>query len=225
MSDEYTIHRQPLGVERVWKALERLRSKDRRNVPEFRSRLELGDWIANVRGQHAMRSDLPKAIAYAKFLESVGIALVSPLWQMAHDSGVVECQGEPGWLIDLERLAQLRAHTSGDGAWETINAEQLADRAQVLERKIILVRDSSQLLNPLQIDLLRRSFEDYNTTTNEGMIRADIRVAYARRKIGELQTQRKRLDEQLTEARIELEAAMKEADRIQCQMDASRKKE
>ena len=129
-ANRYSISRQPEGVERVWKALERLGHKAKGHVPQFENNTLLKFWLASVRGRHELHGDRPKADGYARFLEGAGVALPSE----SH-----------GLLIDLERINQLSGYFYSDALWIERDAEQLAARVRKLEAAIIVAEQSEDV--------------------------------------------------------------------------------
>lgn len=129
-ANRYSISRQPEGVERVWKALERLGHKAKGHVPQFENNTLLKFWLASVRGRHELHGDRPKADGYARFLEGAGVALPSE----SH-----------GLLIDLERINQLSGYFYSDALWIERDAEWLAARVRKLEAAIIVAEQSEDV--------------------------------------------------------------------------------
>lgn len=127
-SSRYNLAKQPEGVERIWKALERLGRKSKGGVPSFANNTELKFWLAAVGGRHEVHGDRPKADAYARCLENLGIAVMSE----SH-----------GLLIDIERVAQLRDYTNDQVAWDERDDETLAARARWLEQHRVIAEQDA----------------------------------------------------------------------------------
>ena len=121
-SNRYNLGKQPEGVERVWKALDRLGRKAKGGVPVFANNTALKHWIAGVSGRHELHGDRPKADAYTRCLQDLGIALASEAY---------------GILIDLERLQQLRDYFHSNATWADRDEEALRLRVRALEDTIV----------------------------------------------------------------------------------------